>query len=74
MQGCVDDDVDAGEIEVLLVQRLEAGIMSAIAGCSSVMPVSTSTRASGWSMHVHVDRHPLALDGKVGNEDSRDGY
>ena len=22
---------------------------------------------------VHVDRHPLALDGKVGNEDWRDG-
>src|SRR3954447_10554306 len=26
------------------------GSMSATAGCSSVMPVSTSTRASGWSM------------------------
>ena len=24
--------------------------MSATAGCSSVMPVSTSTRASGWSI------------------------
>ena len=51
VQVCVDDDVDAGEIEVLLAQRPEAGIhVGHAAGCSSVMPVSTSTRASGWSM------------------------
>ena len=31
--------------------------MSAIAGCSSVMPVSTSTRI-GMVDDVHVDRHP----------------
>jgi hypothetical protein len=46
----VDDDVDAGEVEVLLLSGLRRGSRSATAGCSSVMPVSTSTRASGWSM------------------------
>ena len=47
----VDDDVDAGEIEVLRsFSGWRRGSMSASAGCSSVMPVSTSTRASGWSM------------------------
>ncbi len=46
--------------------------MSASAGCSSVMPVSTSTRAIGMVDDVHVDRHPLALDEQVGNEDRRD--
>ena len=49
VQVCVDDDVDAGEVEVLLAQR-KGGSRSATAGCSCVMPVSTSTRASGWSM------------------------
>ena len=46
----VDDDVDAGEVEGLLAQWRRWGSRSATAGCSSVMPVSTSTRASGWSM------------------------
>ena len=50
VQVCVDDDVDAGEVEVLLAQWTRRGSRSAAAGCSSVMPVSTSTRASGWSM------------------------
>ena len=45
-----DDDVDAGEIEVLLAQRIRQESRSATAGCNWVMPVSTSTRASGWSM------------------------
>ena len=46
----VDDDVDAGEVEVLFAQRASRGSMSATKGCSSVMPVSTRTRPSGWSM------------------------
>src|SRR5207253_7809913 len=50
MQVRVDDDVDAGEFERLLAQRDEAASMSATSGRSSVMAVSTSTRASGWSM------------------------
>ena len=65
VQVCVDNEVDAGEIEVLLAQWPEAGSRSATAGCSSVMPVSTSTRASGWLDDVHVDRHPLALGEQV---------
>ena len=47
--------------------------MSASKGCSSVMPVSTSTRAIGMVDDVHVDRHHLALDVEVGDEDWRDG-
>ena len=50
MQMRIDDDVDAGEVEVLLADGNGRGSMSATAGCSSVMPVSTSTRPSGWSM------------------------
>jgi len=38
---CVDDDVDA-------LSGRRRGSRSATAGCSSFMPVSTSTRASGW--------------------------
>ena len=73
VQVCVDDDVHAGEIEVLLTQRLEAGI--------HVGHRRVQLRHAGVDQHsrigmvddVHVDRHPLALDGEVGNEDWRDG-
>jgi hypothetical protein len=73
VQVCVDDDVDAGEIEVLLAQRLEARI--------HVGHRRVQLRHAGVDQHacigmvddVHVDRHPLALDGKVGNEEWRDG-
>jgi hypothetical protein len=34
VQVCVDDDVDAGEIEVLLAQRLRRGSMSATPGAA----------------------------------------
>ena len=51
VQVCVDDDVDAGEIEVLLAQRLEAGIH---VGHHQVQfrhaGVDQYARASGWSM------------------------
>src|SRR5262249_20407555 len=50
VQVCVDDDVDAREVDVLLTQGMETGSRSATAGCTSVMPVSTSTNASGGSM------------------------
>ena len=43
----VDDDVDTGEIEVLLAQWPRRGSRSATAECCSVIPVSTSTRAWG---------------------------
>ena len=56
------------EVEVLLAQRLEAGI--------HVGHRRVQLRHAGVDQHarigmvddVHVDRHPLALDGKVGNE------
>ena len=69
----VDDDVDAGEVEVLLVQRSEAGIHVGHrrvqlfdAGVDQHPPIRVVD-------DVDVDRHPLALDGQVGDEDRRDG-
>ena len=73
MQVRVDDDVDAGEIEVLLAQRPEAGV--------HVGQPRVQLRHAGVDQHprlgmvddVHVDRHRLALDVQLGNEDWRDG-
>src|SRR5918996_1251033 len=73
VQVCVDDDVDAGEIEVVLAQRPEAGI--------EVGRRRVQLRYAGVNQHarigmvddVHVDRHPLPLGEQVGNEDWRDG-
>ena len=68
----VDDDVDAGEVEVLLAQRVEARI--------HVGHQRVQLRQAGVDQHppigmvddVHVDRHPLALGEQVGNLDRRD--
>jgi hypothetical protein len=73
VQVCVDDDVDAGEIEVLLAQWTEAGI--------EVGHRRVQLRYAGVDQHarirmvddVHVDRHPVALGEQVGNVDWRDG-
>ena len=73
VQVCVDDDVDAGEVEVLLAQWTEAGI--------EVGHRRVQLRHAGVDQHarigmvddVHVDRHPLALVEQVGNADWRDG-
>jgi hypothetical protein len=69
----VDEDVDAGEVEVLLAQRTKAGI--------EVGRRRVQLRHAGVDQHarigmvdnVHVDRHPLALGEQVGNEDWRGG-
>ena len=71
--GIADDDVDAGEIEILLAQRPEPGI--------HVGHRRVQLRHAGVDQHarigmvddVHVDRHPLALGEQVGNADWRDG-
>ena len=68
----VDDDVDAGQIEVLLAQRPEAGI--------HVGHRRVQRRHAGVDQHprigmiddVHVDRHPLPLGEQVGHADRRD--
>ena len=73
VQVCVDDDVDAGEIEVLLAQRLEAGIHVGHRRVQLGHAGVDQHARIGMVDDVHVDRHPLALDGKVGNEDGRDG-
>ena len=73
VQVCVDDDVDAGEVEVLLAQWAEAGI--------EIGHRRVQLRHAGVDQHarigmvddVHVDRHPLALGEQIGNSDWRDG-
>ena len=73
VQVCVDDDVDAGEVEVLLAQWTEAGI--------HVGHRRVQLRHAGVDQHarigmvddVNVDRHPLALGEQVGNADRRNG-
>jgi uncharacterized membrane protein YeiH len=73
MQVCVDDEVDAGEVEVLLAQGMEAGI--------EVGHRLVQLRHAGVYQHagigmiddVYVDRHPLGLGEQVGNSEWRDG-
>ena len=50
VQVCVDDDVDAGEVEVLRTQWTEAGIEVGHRRVQLRHAGITSTRASGWSM------------------------
>ena len=50
VQVCVDDDVDAGEVEGLLIQWMEAGIEVGRRRVQLRHAGVTSTRASGWSM------------------------
>lgn len=64
----VDDDVDPGEIEILLAQRDQAGI--------EIRDLWTQLRHTGIDKHtgirmvddVDVDRPPLALDEQLGHE------
>src|SRR5690606_35494204 len=72
MQMGVDDDVDAGEIQVLLGERMEDWI--------ELGRERVKLRHAGVDQHpclgmvdeVHVERHVLALDEQVGDEDGRD--
>ncbi len=73
VQVCVDDDVNTGEVEVLFVQRKDAGI--------HISHRRVQIRHAGVDQHtpigmvddVYIDRHPLAFGEKVGNADWRDG-
>jgi len=73
VQVCVDDDVDAGEVEVLLAQWTEAGI--------EVGHRRVQLRHAGVDQHarigmvddVHVDRHPLTLGEQLSYENRGDG-
>jgi hypothetical protein len=72
VQMCVDDDIDASEVEVLFAQRTEAGI--------HIGRRRMQLRHAGVDQHtrigmvddVHVDWHSLALGEQVGNENWRD--
>jgi hypothetical protein len=71
---CVDDDVDAGEIEVLLAQWIEAGIEGGHHRRVQLRHAGVDQYARiGMVDDVHVERHRLALGEQVGNEDWRDG-
>ena len=70
----VYDDIDAGEVEVLLlVQWVKAGI--------HIGQRRVQLRHAGVDQYarigvvddVHIDRHPLALDEQFRNADARDG-
>ena len=69
----VDDDVDAGEVEVLLTQRTEAGIEVGHRRVQLRHAGVDQNARIGMVDDVHVDRHPLALGEQVGYEDWRDG-
>src|SRR5919106_970907 len=69
----VDDDVDAGEVEVLLAQRTEARIEVGHRRVPLGHAGVDQHARIGMVDDVHVDRHPLTLDEQVGNEDRRDG-
>jgi hypothetical protein len=69
----VDDDVDAGEVEVLLAQRTEAGIEVGHRRVQLRHAGVDQHPRIGMVDHVDVDRHPPLLGEQVGNEDRRNG-
>jgi len=70
----VDDDVDAGEVEVLLAQGIEAGIECGHHRLVQLRHAGVDEYACiGMVDDMHIDRHHLAFDMQVGNEDWRDG-
>src|SRR5918997_2268695 len=73
VQVSVDDDVDAGEIEVLLAQWPQAGIELGRERVQLGHAGVDEDARLGMVDDVHIERHRLALDVEVGNEDRRDG-
>jgi hypothetical protein len=73
VQVCVDDDVGAGEVEVLLVQWTEAGIEVGHRRMQLCHAGVDQHARIGMVDDVHVDRHPFALGEQVGDADWRDG-
>src|SRR5512132_2455079 len=73
VQVCVDDDVNAGEVEVLLAQWMEAGIKIGHRRVQLRHASVDQHARIGMVDDVHVDRHPLALGEQVGNADWSDG-
>jgi hypothetical protein len=57
----VDDDVDAGEVDVLLAQRPKAGVHVGDRGVQLRHAGVDQHTSFGMVDDVHVDRHPLAL-------------
>ena len=72
VQVCVDDDVDAVEVEVLLAQWIEAGIEIGRRRVQLGHAGVDQHAGVGMVDHVHVDRHPLTLGQQVGDEQRRD--
>src|SRR6185436_20378268 len=69
----VDDDVDAGEVDVLLTQGIESGIHVGDRRVQLRHAGVDQDAATGMVDDVHVDRHQLALGEQVGNVDGPDG-
>jgi hypothetical protein len=67
----VDDDLDAGEVEVLLVQWTEAGIEVGHRRVQLLDPGVDQHASVGMVDDVDVERHPLVLGEQVGDEDRR---
>ncbi len=65
----IDDHVDAGQVEVLLTERSEAGIHVGQQGVQLGHAGIYEHTSIGMLDDVHVDGHALAFDGQVGNED-----
>src|SRR5262249_31270631 len=73
VQVCVDDDVNGGEVEVLLAQWMEAGVEGGHRWVQ-LRHAGVDQRARiGMIDEVHGDRHSLALGEQVGNAEWRDG-
>ncbi len=69
----VDDDIDAGEVEVLLAERGQARIHVGHQRVQLGHAGVDQHACIGMVDDVHIDRHPLALGEQVGNLDRGDG-
>jgi hypothetical protein len=69
----VDDDVDAGDIEILLVERSQPGVHVGHRGVQFLDAGVDQHARVGVVDDVNVDRHPFPLDAQIGDEDWRDG-
>src|SRR4051794_14700347 len=73
VQVCVDDNVDAGDVEVLLTQGVQARIHVGHQRVQLRHACVDEHASIGMVDDVHVDRHQLALGEQVGDVDGPDG-
>ena len=73
VQVAIDHDVNAGEVEVVLAQRLEARIHVGDQRVQRSQAGVHQHPSIGMVDDMHVDGHPLVPGEQVGDEDRRDG-